>query len=65
MDQQNSDSQEDKVLPGTLFDFNENSYSHPNISHEHRHSLTHTPSSLVEVTIDLLKSKIIFFSLSC
>ncbi len=51
MNTQNIDDQEDKQLPGTLLESNESvqSHSHEHISHQHRHSLSHTIPALVEV----------------
>jgi len=66
MDKQysDSDSQEDRILPGILFASDESSSStdlHHHISHQHKHSLSYTPPSLVEVRFHLLKKKKIFF----
>ncbi len=45
--QDSSDTENDKLLPGTLLDSDES--SHHYLSHEHQHPLKYTPPSLVEV----------------
>ncbi len=52
------DSQDEKPVPGTLLDTDEIS------SHHHQHGHNHTPPSLVEVRLDLLKNRINLISSS-
>jgi len=65
MHTQHSDSQEDKLLPGTLLDSGQKfDHLHSHISHQHRHSLSYTTPALVEVNFNLLNAKIIVFFFS-
>jgi hypothetical protein len=69
MAEQQTDNEDDKVLPGTLFPSDESSthdHQHPHHQHpHHRHSLNSTPPSLVEVRSDLLRKKqTLFVSIS-
>jgi hypothetical protein len=55
--QEDLDSQEDKELPGTLFESDEKTHVqvnfHQHVSHQRRNSLSiHIPPSLVEVQFD-------------
>jgi len=55
MNKQESYSQEDNALPGTLFEWDKDSHAPP--QHQHRHSLSYIPPSLVEVRFNLLKTE--------
>jgi hypothetical protein len=64
MAEQQTDNEDDKVLPGTLFPTDESS-THDHQHPHHRHSLNSTPPSLVEVRSDLLRKKqTLFVSIS-
>lgn len=49
MHRQESETQEDKAVPGTIIDSDDQPHAF-HISHCHRYSLNYTPPSLVEVS---------------